>query len=97
MRLISKILAVAAISMATPAYADHYEFDKAHTHIAFYVNHLGFSDMLGLFTSFDGTYQFDQNHPEQSVIDVTIKPSGIRTSSELLDHVLQGSNFFQHR
>ena len=94
MRIISRILTLLIISVSAPAYADHYEFDKAHTHIVFYVNHLGFSDMLGQFTSYDGTFQFDQKKPETSAIDVTLKPDGIRTTSELLDHVLQGENFF---
>lgn len=93
MRRTYAILA-ATMLIATPAYADHYEFDKSHTHIAFYVNHLGFSDMLGQFTSYSGSFDFDENHPEQSKIDVTLKPSGIRTSSDILDHVLQGSAFF---
>ena len=92
-RLIRSSLICSSL-IASPAYADHYEFDKSHTHIAFYVNHLGFSDMLGLMTSYNGSYQFDEKHPEQSAVDVTLKPTGIHTSSEILDHVLQGENFF---
>ena len=73
---------------------DHYEFDTSHTHIAFLVNHLGYSNMLGLFTKYEGKIQFDPKYPEQSVVDVTLHPTGIQTSSEILDHVLQGENFF---
>jgi polyisoprenoid-binding protein YceI len=84
----------AAMLLATPALADRYEFDKEHTNIMFYVNHLGFSDMLGLLTSYDGGFTFDPAHPEQSTIDVTLNPSGIRTSSSKLDSELQGEKWF---
>jgi len=93
--LVRTIILTATVLITFPAYAaDHYEFDKAHTHIAFYVNHLGFSDMLGLFTLYDGTLQFDPKKPEESKLDVTLNPKGIHTSSPLLDNVLQGANFF---
>jgi len=92
--LASKILFAILLLVSPAAHADQYEFDKEHTHIAFYVNHLGLSDMLGLFKSYDGNFKFDEKHPEQSTIDITLKPSGIETSSKLLDHVLQGDNFF---
>jgi len=89
-------LVAAALFCSRPASAaaDSYEFDKAHSHVLFYVNHLGFSDMLGMFTKYDGTLKFDPDHPEQSSLDVTLFPSGIHTTSELLDTILQGSNFF---
>ncbi len=92
-RLIQLLLTALLLIPAT-AHADNFEFDKSHTHIAFYVNHLGFSDMLGQFTSFSGKLQFDPNHPDQSALEVTLHPSGIRTSSELLDSALQGEMFF---
>ena len=96
MRLLKAIslITTSIIISTTSAYADHYEFDKSHTHIAFLVNHLGFSDMLGIVTGYNGTFEFDQTHPENSKVDVTLKPDSIQTSSDILDHVLHGSRFF---
>lgn len=88
------IIAFAAFLYAAPALADRYEFDKSHTSIVFHVNHLGFSDVMGVFTQFSGDFAFDRNHPENSKINVSLQPRGIRTSSELLDDVLQGKDFF---
>lgn len=89
------LMALFACCFACPALAaDRYEFDKSHTRILFFVNHLGFSDMIGEFTQYDGHFTFDQKTPETSSVDVTIKPAGIRTSSELLDSKLQGEDFF---
>lgn len=89
------LLILAALFTAGPALADRYDIDKAHTTIMFYVNHLGFSDMVGLFTKFDGSFNLDMDHPEKSAVDITLWPSGIRTSSDILDHELQGDKFFQ--
>src|SRR5262245_60139302 len=85
-----------ALLASGPALAalDHYEFDKSHTHIGFYVSHMGFSEMMGIFSSYDGSFQFDPAAPEKSVTDVTLHPSGIHTSSELLDKHLQGEKWF---
>jgi polyisoprenoid-binding protein YceI len=94
MRRLSALFLACIMLYALPARADRYEFDKAHTNIMFYVNHLGFSDMVGLFTRFDGSFTFDRDHPEQSTVDVTLWPAGIRTSSELLDRKLQDNDFF---
>lgn len=89
------LTATIASLLFTPAFAaDRFEFDKSHTNILFYVNHLGFSDMVGVFTDYDGYFTFDPNKPEDSSIDVTLKPGGIRTSSAKLDSELQGEKFF---
>jgi len=90
-----RFLSAAALLFASPAFAlDHYEFDKAHTNIVFHINHLGFSEMVGLMTSYDGSFQFDPKTPDQSKIDVTIHPKGIKTSSDKLDQELQGEKWF---
>jgi polyisoprenoid-binding protein YceI len=90
------VAAVSATTFLTPAFAaDRYEFDKSHTRILFYINHMGFSDMVGEFTDYDGSFTFDPEKPQDSTIDVTLKPSGIRTSSSKLDEHLQGDQFFK--
>jgi polyisoprenoid-binding protein YceI len=88
------LTALTTALVATPALADHYTLDKAHTNVIFFINHLGFSDMIGKFKDIDGTFTFDQQAPEKSVIDVTIMPSSIETSSAKLDSELQNDKFF---
>lgn len=83
------------LSPAAAFAADKYEFDKAHTNILFYVNHLGFSDMVGRFTDYDGYFTFDEKKPEESKVEITLKPAGIKTSSDKLDSKLQGDDFFK--
>jgi polyisoprenoid-binding protein YceI len=95
MAKISWILFLLLFAFSTEASAaDRYEFDKSHTNILFFVAHMGFSEMVGRFTDFDGGFTFDPKAPTQSTIDVTLKPSGIKTSSEGLDEHLQKPEFF---
>ncbi len=96
MKTLFALTAITVTSFFNPAFAaDKYEIDKSHTNILFYINHLGFSDMIGEFTDYDGYFTFDQEKPEDSKIEITLKPAGIRTSSAKLDSELQGDNFFK--
>jgi polyisoprenoid-binding protein YceI len=89
------IALLSVLFFAAPVFAaDRYEFDKAHTRILFFVNHAGFSDMVGEFTAYDGFFTFDPKDAAQSTIDMTLKPAGIRTSSAKLDEHLQTPDFF---
>ncbi|MCP5361849.1 MAG: polyisoprenoid-binding protein [Hyphomicrobiales bacterium] len=71
-----------------------YIFDKAHTAILFFVNHLGFSDTVGRFTDYDGFFIFDEETPENSLVEVKLRPAGIRTPSPELDVELQNDKWF---
>ncbi len=79
---------------STPALADRYIFDKSHSYINFYVNHLGFSEMMGRFTEYDGYFNYDEANPSASEMNFSLSAAGIHTSSEILDAKLQGSDFF---
>lgn len=90
-----KLFLSVLLLVATPAYAaDRYDFDKGHTNILFFIDHLGFSKTIGKFTEYDGYFTFDEKKPETSSIDVTLKPAGIKTSSAPLDEHLQKADFF---
>ncbi|MDE3059614.1 MAG: polyisoprenoid-binding protein [Pseudomonadota bacterium] len=95
MRILALLI---ALCWATPALAaDQYEIDKSHTTILFFIAHLGFSQMIGKFNEYDGHFRFDPAEPEESSVDITIKPKGVHTSSEALDEVLQNEHFFNSK
>ena len=94
MRLFTPLFSV-FLMLSAPALAENnFEFDKSHTRILFFVNHLGFSDTVGEFTDYDGGFVFNEKDPAKSSVDVTLKPSGIRTPSAKLDEHLQNKDFF---
>jgi len=79
---------------AVAAGAVHYEFDKVHSSIMFFVNHLGFSISTGRFLDFDGSYTFNPDAPETSAVDVTIKTDSLAMQDDRWDAHLKNADFF---
>ena len=74
--------------------ADKYTFDKLHSQIIFFVDHLGFAKSEGEFHDYDGHYMFDEEHPEKSSVEVTIKTASIDMDDEAWDAHLKNADFF---
>jgi polyisoprenoid-binding protein YceI len=74
--------------------ADTYSFDKGHSKVLFFWNHVGLSNQSGRFDDFDGTLVFDQQKPENSRVEVTIQTGSIDTDVPALDKDLLSENFF---
>ena len=80
----------------TPANAqiENYVFDKAHTQILFFVDHLGFSMSHGEFKTFDGGFKFDRTKPEDSSVNVTIQTGSIKMATEKWTDHMKNADFF---
>ena len=87
--LVASALSVVLAATAVQAEPVSYEFDKAHTSIEFYIDHLGFSQFQGEFQGFEGTLTFDEAKPENSAVAVTIDVNSIDTDVEALDKHLK--------
>ena len=96
---------VGAISMMQPVLAetppkhenkeaDHYTFDKAHTQILFFVNHLGFSMSQGEFLDYDGHFHFNTKEPSKSDVHVTIQTASIDMDDKKWDDHMKNKDFF---
>ncbi len=70
-----------------------YAIDKAHSEVAFQVRHL-VTKVRGRFADFAGTVRFDEQHPEDSSVSVTIAASSVDTSTADRDQHLRSSDFF---
>ena len=55
------------------AKAATFDIDIVHSHVAFFIDHLGFSKVIGTVNDFSGTFDFDAAKPEASALDVTLK------------------------
>jgi len=84
----------AALALASPALAaDAYQFDKAHTTVAFQVRHI-FTMLGGKFQDFSGTIQVDRAKPESSSVEFTIQAASIFTNEPKRDEHLKSPDFF---
>lgn len=96
MKLLALLLALTVIATA-PAKAEPieiYEFDKAHTQILFFVDHLGFSKSQGEFHEYDGMFEFNRNEPEKSKVEITIQTSSIDMDDEKWNESMTSKKFF---
>ena len=99
MRSTLRIVALAAIALGmltgtASAEEERYLFDKDHTNILFFVNHLGFSMMKGKFHEYDGEFIFNREDPGRSSVDVTIATASVDTDHDGLNAHLRTADFF---
>jgi polyisoprenoid-binding protein YceI len=71
-----------------------YSIDKAHSDVTFQVRHL-LTKVRGGFSDFEGTIEYDEEHPEQSSVNVTVQAAGIDTNERDRDTHLRSADFFE--
>ena len=69
--------AVALLVFSAGASAENYELDMGHSRIWFDVAHQGYSTMVGRFSDFGGTIDFDADNPTASSVDITINTASV--------------------
>ncbi|MDZ4812592.1 MAG: YceI family protein, partial [Pseudomonadota bacterium] len=85
MRL-TTLAALALAAMSAPAFAaEPYAFDPSHTSISYTIDHMGLSEMHGVFRKFDGELQLDVKDLANSSVSVSIDASSIDTGVVKLD------------
>jgi len=73
---------------------DTYKIDPVHSSISFKVRHF-FSYVSGNFKTFEGTIEFDPDHPERSSVTATIDAASIDTKNDNRDQDLRSADFFE--
>ena len=71
----------------------NWNFDPAHSEIAFKVRHMMFSKVSGSFDSWEGEFQFDPDDPTASTTRVEIEAASIDTGNEERDGHLVSEDF----
>lgn len=94
----NKLLLIPALSIGLMAnsimvHAERYTMDTEHTFIQFKVQHLGYSWLHGNFNNFSGTFYYDENNPEKSSAELTIKTNSIDSNHAERDKHLRSDDF----
>ncbi len=71
-----------------------YKLDPGHTMVLFSWNHFGYSNPTADFGLGEGTVVFDEQHPAQSSVEVTLPLAGLDTHVPALDKHLKEADFF---
>lgn len=89
-RSIATLLAVLGCG---PALAANYKIDLSHTFVQFRISHLGYSVLSGRFNDFAGTFSWDKEKPQESAIEINIKPASIDTNWAERDKHIRSDDF----
>ena len=71
-----------------------WNLDPSHTYVGFSARHLMISTVKGEFMKSTGTVDFNEEHPDQSHIDVSIDAASIESRDEKRDGHLKSADFF---
>ena len=70
-----------------------WQIDPSHTHVGFSARHMMITTVKGEFTKATGTVDFNEEHPEKSIVDVTIDATSINSRDEKRDGHLKSPDF----
>ncbi|MBB3303480.1 polyisoprenoid-binding protein YceI [Rhizobium sp. BK226] len=94
-RLAALLLSMTSLAgTMSPAWATKFDIDPVHSGIAFYIDHLGFSKVIGVAQEFSGVFEFDATKPEGSSLDVKVAVGSISTNNKQRDGDIQGADWF---
>jgi polyisoprenoid-binding protein YceI len=76
-------------------YAENYLIDTkgAHAFIQFRIQHLGYSWLTGRFNTFSGTFNYDENNPGASSVQIEIDTASVDSNHAERDKHLRGKDF----
>lgn len=86
------LLAIMFISWA--ASADTYKIDPVHSSVIFKINHMGFSNVYGIFNDAEGKFTIDEAKPEKSSVEIMVKAENANTFNKKRDEHIQSPDFF---
>jgi polyisoprenoid-binding protein YceI len=85
--------AALASTTATRADAADFTLDPEHTYITFFVSHLGFADLAGMFLESSGSFSYDEESQELRSATITINTDSVFTNHEERDGHLKSADF----
>ena len=76
---------------AVPVLANElYDLDASHTQVFFSVERFGFNNTIGAFTDVKGTLDLDEEHPENSTVNVQIGTDSLWSGHALREKHVKG-------
>ncbi len=92
-KAIAAAIVLALVSSQAYAEPKRYRLDPDHTTVAFLVDHLGFSRILGSFIRVEGGFTYDEAAQELSDLRVTVHTSSVYSAHKARDEHVRGQDF----
>lgn len=94
-RIVTGLLLGLVLGLPQPSRAEPvgYVIDPSHFSISFSADHLGYVDLVGLFTEGEGSFRYDQQTRTLSDLSITIATDSIFTGHEERDGHLKSADF----
>jgi len=92
----SAFLLASALTMnpsVTKAEPADFVLDPTHTYITFFVSHIGYSDLAGMFLESEGNFSYDEEAKELKSATITVKTDSVFTNHDERDKHLRGPDF----
>lgn len=89
--LLLGLVLMAPLAGAAPV---KYKLDDTHASIVFKANHLGFSNVYGMFGKAEGQWTWDMEKPEASTFEIKVKADSLNTMNAKRDEHLKNNDFF---
>lgn len=87
-------LALGAVApVAAQAEMTRYVIDREHTVVAFMVEHVGYSKVLGRFTEIEGHFMYDPAAQELGAVEVTVGTGSVQSDNDARDGHVRGGDF----
>lgn len=87
-------LCAGMVAEAQPA---RYELDAEHIAVGFFVHHLGYAKVLGVFDQVAGSFVFDETSGAISEVAVDVNTASVATHHERRDEHLRSGDFLDSR
>lgn len=79
--------------LAAQAEMTRYDIDDSHTVVAFLVDHVGYSRVLGRFTDISGHFMYDPAAQELGTVEVTVGTGSVDSAHDARDGHVRGGDF----
>jgi polyisoprenoid-binding protein YceI len=89
-----QLLLACSLLLSSPAFAETYQIDPAHTSAQFSVRHLMLSNVRGEFSKVQGTVEYDPENIAASSVEATIDVGTVNTREPKRDTHLKSPDFF---
>lgn len=94
MKRITILLVAAVVAFSSFSVIENWKSDKAHSHLAFSVTHMGISDQPGIFKTFEVTIKSEKPDFSDATVELTADVASINTGVEMRDNHLKSADFF---